>query len=926
MPSQDWEDSFLYNNYTKKIKIDVENTQDCIEGCYLLLSIQISQIGEYAPDSKFYPFTIITTFTTSNQAYTDTPRVVIQVNEYIIGNVDVSQNERISQFYEVWLPGDSYRVEFDWQSSVAGLYINVGGTALPTTKNADFKLLPPGRDSLLYLEKYQIIQKAKSKKIYIPNEDSLQDLNLIIGVWTDKTDSVDTEIFSLRLHQPNDQDDLEIVEINSDQKVICSPKYFNDDQYRCLFVITYDDEDENINMPLIIHATSVNQSAITHIYGNFIDRQFYDEYDKAELRKNTPTSQSAQYSTLQDDINYIYTILVPGRTRNYFFINVVSDKSDDIMVMNSMPLYNILNSNNYEFYPNPSTEQVLAISIDQLRLKFTSFSLLINLETLDGEADITWENAEDTVYYLRGKGDRLILTSGSESDIKSNTIIIKRRNPEVNKNFIFYISYYHRDSEYNYDQVSYGKSVEISYKNTRFPVYLYSKVGENYNDINIAVTFRDSVYQEKGEYSIPPLYIRATIAKESTIYKSKQDPELGPNIGKIVTGAYDPAIKTAQVFLNSSIINNFNIKPEDNPTLYLAIEKSEGIDPKIYTTFNVETQIIKINTGIVPVEKNYNYARFSGSYYNYYRLKVNRKLPYMMIEIAFNSEYLDFSITEREDRIRSNNTNLLKKAVKEKGKIILTINNPTEREFVYLNIFKKEINQQYDNLLYNYVFKYLNVKKEEDFVNYKILDNNNILNIDEKQDENITTIECKFNKIDLGDVQANITYFFKVVENSTLHYGESYETIAVTESPYYTVFKRNPKDEKGKITLTAKGALSNWCYLEVIAQIQQDTILEYVSYKGIANIRPSPKKKDEDKDDGGDSSDGGSTGKKGNSVTVFIVVVVILVALAVGLGIIVFIIQRNNKSLINQVKHISFQQNQNAGNADPDLLLKKNDA
>ena len=114
--------------------------------------------------------------------------------------------------------------------------------------------------------------------------------------------------------------------------------------------------------------------------------------------------------------------------------------------------------------------------------------------------------------------------------------------------------------------------------------------------------------------------------------------------------------------------------------------------------------------------------------------------------------------------------------------------------------------------------------------------------------------------------------------------------------------------------------------MEVIAQIQQDTILEYVSYKGIANIRPSPKKKDEDKDDGGDSSDGGSTGKKGNSVTVFIVVVVILVALAVGLGIIVFIIQRNNKSLINQVKHISFQQNQNAGNADPDLLLKKNDA
>ena len=43
---------------------------------------------------------------------------------------------------------DSDLVEFDWQSSVAGLYINLGNTR-PTTKNAHFKLLPPGKDTVL---------------------------------------------------------------------------------------------------------------------------------------------------------------------------------------------------------------------------------------------------------------------------------------------------------------------------------------------------------------------------------------------------------------------------------------------------------------------------------------------------------------------------------------------------------------------------------------------------------------------------------------------------------------------------------------------------------------------------------------------------------------------------------------------------------
>ena len=53
------------------------------------------------------------------------------------------------------------------------------------------------------------------------------------------------------------------------------------------------------------------------------------------------------------------------------------------------------------------------------------------------------------------------------------------------------------------------------------------------------------------------------------------------------------------------------------------------------------------------------------------------------------------------------------------------------------------------------------------------------------------------------------------------------------ESQYYIVYKRNPPDSNGKITLSVTGNFSIWGILQIFAQIQQDTILEFVTYNGI---------------------------------------------------------------------------------------------
>ena len=914
MPSEDWEDSLAYNGYTKKFEVGIEDTQDCIEGCYLLLSIQVSQIGDYVEDYKFYPFSIVTRITPNNHAYTDIPKVVIQVNEFIVGNVDVAENERIYQFYEVWLTHDSYRVEFDFQSEVAGLYVNIGGTR-PTTKNADFKLRPIGRDSILYIDKFTLLARAEEKKYKVPNKNNLQDINLVIGVWTDKTDSVDTEVFALTVRLPNLDVTTNIIEVNTDQKILCSPMYINDNQLRCLFMILYDEEDVNLDMPLLIHAASTNQSALTYVHGSFIDREIYDEYQVNNLRAKTPTLETADYSTQKSGKDYIYLKLKQG-SKKYFFVNVISDKEDDIFILTSMPMYNERGKDDLQFFPNPSTEQLLSVSREQLSLKFfTTSSLIVNIVTLGGEAMVSWADDLQTVFNLRGVGDRLALTSGKASDeiiIKKRTTSNNQLNADDDAGFVFYVSYYIRDPENNFDEVTYGKSIELSYRETDLPVYLYSKIGSYYNDLIIAVTFMDSEEDKEGVLPEPPIAVKASLAKESTVYKAKLNPELSPGSEKTLSGQYDPALRTAVVFLSRNLIQNFNIKLEDNPTLYLALEKSENSNIK-YSKFNLEAQFTKVNGALIPVEKTFNYGRHNMYYTNYYRLRKDKNKKYMALELAFNSGYLNFALNQAITRY--NMSDLIVKTEKARGKIFLLLDcKLSNAEFIYLNFFRKEKSSE-DPDLYNYVFKYINIDEEEEYKDYTIFQDNNELTIKEDKNDQTgeVTIDCTFNRIDLEKDKANITYFFKIVDNSSHVYEEEYETIAVMESPYYTVYKRNPEDNNGKITLTATGNLGNWCYLQVIAQIQEDTNLEYVAYKGVKNIRPPPEpsKKDDDKE---------STG--GVNTTVFIVIAIILVVLIAGLVIVVVIFQQRNKSLLNQVKHVSFQQ-QGGSNTDPDLLLQK---
>jgi hypothetical protein len=458
--------------------------------------------------------------------------------------------------------------------------------------------------------------------------------------------------------------------------------------------------------------------------------------------------------------------------------------------------------------------------------------------------------------------------------------------------FAFYISYHERDPETNYDEIDYGKSIELSYKDTDLPLSIYSKIRTEYRDINVAITFRDNEIDDGDEYFISPLDISAQLVKESIIYVAKKDKELAPPFDRGIIGHYDPALKTAQIFLNEDSIRNFGIKPEDNPTLLISIEKGLEMKDEIFEKFTIEAQVSGVNDGILPVQKVYHYGRVRGTTwgFNVYRLKADKNRPFMRVQIAFNSENLDFTIANTA--ANRNNCTFLK-AEKARGKVSVTIKTDEDVEVYYLYIFKRAFTRT-ETFLNNYAFKYINAKSEDEIYDYPILNNDPSISYTESKEEDyLDVIKCTFNRIDVEPGTANITYFFKVVYNQTHYYGEDVNTVAVTESPYYTVYKRNPDDVDGKITLTARGDLSNWAYLNVIAQIQQNNVLEYVAYNGVKIIRPPPE----------------GTGEEASSdhSALFIVIGVILLLIVCGLIGAIFYFQFRNKKLLTQVKQVSFQ-------------------
>ena len=415
----------------------------------------------------------------------------------------------------------------------------------------------------------------------------------------------------------------------------------------------------------------------------------------------------------------------------------------------------------------------------------------------------------------------------------------------------------HRANEINFDEVQYGDKTEIIYKDTDLPVILYCKLDKDYKDLNIAIQFKDNSLQVEGEYSTSPIRIVGTIMAEDNknLLKKKGDMDMEYESDKLFYGNFDPIIKTALIFLSKEKIDSYNITL--NPIIYLLIEKAEIYNDKSFKYFSIETHVAEINDdNAIPAEKVYHHGKLGvRQQIVYHKLKLKKNIisgayhP-MKIHIAVNGVELDCSINRKKGSL--NNDDFYATGYSEIGGRVSFIFYPPniDSDYIYLNIFRKE-GVIPNEKLSNYVFRYINDESDIEFIDFIMMSADLIIEEKKVDKYNYTdVITCTFSPILNQQEGMNVTYFLKVVDNSTYIYPEELITIAVTESPYSFAYKRNPSpnvpEERDKIQMSIKGNFSNWCAINIIAQIQNNDNMQYLSYQSIINIRESPEKENKE--------------------------------------------------------------------------------
>lgn len=854
------EESLQYDSFTNKIKFDTKSL-NCDDGCYLLISIE-SNVESSSLVQQFmnYPFSIIVQSSLDGMSSTNIPPTRISFDDYIVGDIKESTDENIKEFYTIWINDDAEEINIDFLSKAGGLFINVGNNK-PTIKNADFKFLPSGEDSIYTIKKKEILDITK--------KDSIKDTFLTIGIWANMNDNVDTTFYSFIMHL-NSNSKNKIHRVKSDRKTLCDTDNIDNDKYsyRCLFVIEYYYIGKLNN--LLIYPTLEDTSAGYQIYAEYISPSKFEMGNETEIEKAIPTKLS-EFSTDKTKSNYLYIEngLING---NYLFVSVVSNKNTRIELLTTF--YNYLDV----ITPNPITTQLFLVKKDNsLTLNFpTDYKFIANLNSITGNAEVYWENEPNNKFYLMQQDFKYSLTSlnNNKNDNNNGRLIIKssNENPDKDIGFAFYLNYNMRYQK-NFDELIFGKSVNFAYFESDFPLAIYSRVKDINKDVEIFFTIYEIENDEKT-FNQAPIKASAILVKEKTIYDIKSNPEMTIDLSKAIKFVYDSQLRTGFVRIKKEDLQKFNINKNDNPNLYIKIEKTN--DNYKFKKLNLVLTAHQEDL-LVPIsERIYQYGiLLENEEKKEYILKTALKNPYMAVEFSSTNDELSIKM-EKE-----NGEAINKKDEKNKnGKKILFFEvDPENNEIVKLVVSKTKQSKN----KYHFSFKYQNEKDAKSFKEYTIDDSN--LKIENKRSNNENNYKITLNPVKESD-KFNINYFVKLIHKNKKIQKES---ISVEEDEGERLIIKefnNPKPDNGKLTLELNNIAFIPNCVKVIAQVYDNGINEFLSYKNFEFT------KDQD-------------GTKSSFAIPFIIVSVILGLVIISMIIALFLCHKKNKNLYNEINKVN---------------------
>ena len=747
--------------------------------------------------------------------------IKIELDQFISGNI----TEDNINYYQIALLNDTEEIFFDYQSGFGCLYIYLEKNDSFDEKESDYKLCSKVIDSLFTINKKDILDKIGKMK-----NESIKDLNIILGIGhLDSETNKRNYTYSLKVSVR--KPDINIFEINSENKILCkteTKKY--KDPYKCLFVITYNNNNDLQDKNLIIYPISQLRTIKLNIYVDFINKEDYNNWNVEYLKEKIPNNNS-KYNNYNLEQEYVYIPI--NDTNKYIYICIESEvesiiemishifyRNEEIKIpkINEKKLYNINNSNS---------------SLDfSLVDKYNNIS--ISLVTLSGKAKIYWEY-DNTIKYISDIRENLLLNMNPLKCInnknKCNLIINNLEYSDKNETnntlgYIFCISYsYKNNSEYQFDEILYGKSIKLSYENIIFPIMLYSQIKRN-TTININLQFYNISELSSDTINIinnNDLDIKIEILKTSEIYDIKQDFSKHEWNNPII-GSFDSSLFASNIYLSPYNISKYG--KGYNPWIFIYISKNGNKPISQIERLILGSTITEINSLIKPSERIYHYGKLYTNRKVVYRLGGKSGFHLMRLEIGTNFNYINWSVSRKKHNdygyyYKTNDSDIsfvTEKWINGRGLITMYIENG---EDIYLTIY----NNYFPEIsLTSYTFKYINAKKNTEFKNYYIK-KSGVSYI--KNNGGVKVEQLK------GIVNSNIYYYLKIIDESDYLNRELINSISIMESNWKYSIKGEINNNQIYFPLKSIGVYLSQNYFNVYSHIISDDLeIVYISYNG----------------------------------------------------------------------------------------------
>ena len=880
LPSND--QYLTMNPYRKKIYFDTFGKK-CEDGCYLLINVFSDDKNEDPNQEIYYPFTIDVEIFPS-VLDTKIPIITASIDQFIIGTLDVIDfTGDIYTIYQVFLTSDAEEVVIDFQSDSGGIFINVGEER-PKISTAHFQFYPIGKDHIYTLSKSEILGKADEKK-------SLKDIVLTIGIWANNTDSLDTTpyAFIVRLGNGNEND---IYRVNSDQKALCKTKQIgNENKYRCVYAIEFDNISKGNS--LIVYPSVQTKSTFFTIYGKYINQNDYEM--NTNLKELIPTQSNSQFNSRELKLDLLY--LKEGLSKDvYALVSVETNKETIVELMTSLYIYNS------EVTPNPSTSQLFMIpNNEKFTLDFQSNSdkmVMVNLRGIGGKAEIHWASDEDNKYYLKGRDDRLSITS-KKGESEGKLVFTTPSSSSNDYGFFFYVNFEYRTDQRNFDKLILDRSVNYVYNNIDLPIYYYAPLNSldlqsgEYYDIIFSFNILEN-YQRRNLtfYEQSPFEITGFVVKEKTVLNMKSNPELSFTSERQAHGIYDNSLRTGLIRIHKRLISENRLNYYDRPYLVLKLEKREFFRrTRRYKRIGIEMGSIRSTAKVTVSELSYQFGQLGrNETERKYRLRVNEKYKYMNIQ---------FSCLEDALSIKIEGTNNELKLVENKyGKSFYSIENEKNKHFYDLIIKRNtENNREPDYFMFQYTHS------NDNGLLYSIKNTTiKIKRIGSHRERGNFSIE--FTPVTDSE-KYDINYIIKFASKPSRMRKNPTKPFIVPQNEMQVVKEYyNPKVENNILNLTLTDINRPFDYAQVIAQIINQEKVDYLSYD-IYDLSRHMRRNDSTPSTQGTSP----ASQKGSSKTFVVVSIVTGSLLLIVIIILVVIILWNKKKYENldqTVNKISF--------------------